>query len=84
MNKQTFKTLRSQFRKITRDAYLSGDRESFSKRLREAEKAFRENNPTEFHFGWFGKPTHRQQVVSMKVFRHLDYPFDRFASPIWN
>ncbi|AUR82769.1 hypothetical protein NVP1271B_71 [Vibrio phage 1.271.B._10N.286.54.B4] len=84
MNKQTFKKLRSQFRKAERTAYLSGDRESFSVRLREAQKAFRENNPTDFHFSWFDKPSHRQQIVSMRVFAHLDYPFDGLTEPRWN
>lgn len=83
MNKQTFKALRSQFRKVSRDAYLSGERNSFSKRLREGEKAFREQNPTEFYFNWFDKPTHRQQIVSMKVFSHLDYPFEKLQEPKW-
>jgi len=84
MNKQTFKTLRSQFRKIGRDAYLSGELSSFSERVREGEKVFREQNPTEFFFNWFDKPTHRQRVVSMKVFRYLDYPFEKIQEPKWN
>lgn len=84
MNKQTFKALRSQFRKISRDAYLSGDRDGFSKRLREAEKSFREENQADFFLNWFDKPTHRQQIVSMKVFRHLDYPFENLQEPKWN
>lgn len=84
MNKQTFKTLRSQFRKISRDAYLAGDRESFGKRLRQGEKSFREENPTEFFFNWFEKPTPRQQIVSLKVFAHLDYPFDRLPELNWD
>lgn len=84
MNKQTFKALRSQFRKISRDAYLSNDRKTFGKALREGEKNFRKQNPTEFHFCWFDKPTYRQQIVSMKVFRHLDYPFSKLQEPKWN
>lgn len=84
MNKQTFKALRSKFRKISRDAYISGDRESFVKRVHEGEKSFREEIPTEFNFKWFDKPTNRQQVVSMRVFSYLDYPFDRISEPKFN
>ena len=84
MNKQQFKQLRSQFRKISRDAYLAGDRESFGKRLRQGEKSFAEQNPTDFHFCWFEKPRQRQQIVSLKVFAHLDYPFEKLKEPKWN
>ncbi len=85
MNKQTFKSLRSQFRKISRDAFRTGGgSEAFCKNLREGEKAFREQNPTEFFFNWFEKPSQREQVVSMKVFIYQDYPFSKFQEPKWN
>lgn len=85
MNKQTLKALRSQFRKISRDAFRAGGgARAFGDNVLNGEAAFRKENPTNFHFNWFEKPCKRQQVVSMKVFAHLDYPFKSLNEPKFN
>ena len=87
MNKQTFKALRSQFRKIYNSApihLLSSNREEFHRQLGEAKEEFHSSCGVSFRFERFHKPTQRQQIVSLKVFRHLDYPFKKIQEPKWN
>lgn len=85
MNKQQFKALRSEYRNIERMAYKTAPNlEGFKVKLRKLESEFYAANPSAKVFGNFSKSNVRDQIVSMKVFRYLDYPFGKFSEQIWN
>ena len=81
MNKVKFKELRSEFRKCSSDAYYeSSCGESFGK-AREARLA--KIQDSEFDLNLFEsceKPAVRDLIVSMPIFRALDYPFKKFEA----
>lgn len=81
MNKVKFKALRSEFRKCSSDAYFeSSCGQSFGK-ARSARIA--KIQDSEFDLNLFEsceKPTVRNLIVSMPVFRALDYPFKKFET----
>lgn len=79
MNKLKFKALRSEFRRCSSDAYFeSSCGESFGK-ARAARIA--KIQDSEFDLNLFEsceKPVVKDLIVSMPVFRALDYPFKKF------
>lgn len=82
MNKSKFKALRSEFRNCERMAFRqSRCSETFHAKKAALIASFDEANENlSSFFGKFQKPTTRDLIVSMPVFRALDYPFNKFDS----
>ncbi|EOW9127420.1 hypothetical protein ACN1T7_001737 [Vibrio cholerae] len=79
MNKKEFRLLRSEFRKMRRDAFLSAkSAKHYIELVNSGEMEFSKRHPTNFFFEWFDKPTFRQKIVSMNIFNFQGCPFERF------
>lgn len=91
MLKNEFKLVRSNYRKCLREAYLSATKSSFD--FREQAKEFskvsielsnRFSSDFGINFQSLSKPDERVNIVSLKVFSALDFPFEKIKRPTFN
>lgn len=83
MNKAQFKSARSEYRNMQRQAYFhshSPDEYVEASRMVDAQH----KASCGLWMSWFSKPNTRHQVVSHKIFAHLGFPFEKLQEPKWN
>lgn len=91
MLKNEFKSIRSNYRKCLREAYLSAAKSSFDfmEQANEFSKVSIElsnrfNSDFGINFQSLSKPDLKANIVSLKVFSALDFPFEKVKRPIFN
>lgn len=82
LDKNKFKELRSGYRKLESNAYFSSrNSKQFGEALAKLKSEYSEVIGFDCSFfGKFDKPVVRDLIVSMPVFRALDYPFKKFEA----